>query len=197
MIEKAFFNRPTLKVAQDLLGKVIIRNNIKAMIVEVESYIGPIDKGCHAYNFNKTKRNKVMFERYGIAYIYLIYGMYNCLNFVTEEINMPCAILIRSVEILEGKDIASNNRYNLNYDQLSKKQIKNLSNGPGKLCIALNLTRKQNKLSLISKDLYIEDIGYTNFEIVKTKRVNIDYAKEAIDFPWRFYIKDHSCVSIK
>jgi len=197
MIKQDFFNRPTLKVAQDLLGKVIVRNNIKAMIVEVESYIGPLDKGCHAYNFNKTKRNEAMFRNYGIAYIYLIYGMYNCLNFVTEPINMPCAVLIRSVEIIEGKDIASQNRYNLNYNQLSKTQIKNLSNGPGKLCMALNLTRAQNKLPLVSKELHIEDIGYNDFEIVKTKRVNIDYAKEAVHFPWRFYIKNHPCVSIK
>ncbi|MBN2853370.1 MAG: DNA-3-methyladenine glycosylase [Clostridia bacterium] len=197
MLDSNFFNRPTLEVASDLLGKVIVRNGVKAVIVETEAYIGPVDKGCHAYHFKKTKRNEVMFSCGGVAYLYLIYGMYYCLNFVTEGEGFPCAVLIRSVEVVEGLDTACRRRYKKEYSQLSSRQIRNLSNGPGKVCMLFNLSSAQNGMSLQTDDMYIEDNGISGFDIVKAKRINIDYAEEARDFLWRFYIKGNQNISVK
>lgn len=197
MLDSSFFNRPTLEVARDLLGKSIVRDGIKAVIVETEAYIGPIDKGCHAYHFRKTSRNEVMFQQYGIAYIYMVYGMYHCLNFVTEEKGMPCAVLVRAVMVTDGHQQASLNRYAKDFSTLSSYEQKNFSNGPGKVCMLLNLTRKQNGLSLQSDELSVDETGINDFDIVTAKRVNIDYAEEAKDFPWRFYISGNKNVSVK
>ncbi|MCK5811308.1 MAG: DNA-3-methyladenine glycosylase [Clostridiales bacterium] len=196
MLDKSFFNRPTLQVAQDLLGKSIVRNNIKATIIETEAYIGPIDKACHAYNFHKTTRNSVMFQEYAIAYIYQIYGMYHCFNIVTEKKGMPCAVLIRAIDITNNNEKASYNRYHKPLTNLSSYQLKNFSNGPGKVCMSLDLNKSHNGIEVISNGLYIEECLSQSFEIVKSKRINIDYASEAKDFLWRFYIKGNKNVSV-
>ncbi len=196
MLDISFYNRPTLKVAYDLLGKTIVRNNIKATIVETEAYIGPIDKACHAYNFHKTSRNAIMFNDCGIAYIYQIYGMYYCFNIVTEEKDKPCAVLIRAIDIFSNSERASNNRYNKSMSDLSSYQLKHFSNGPGKVCMSLDLNKSHNGIKVISKDLYIEEGSLEPFDIVKSKRININYAEDAIDFLWRFYIKGNKNVSV-
>jgi len=189
-----FFNRNTLEVAKDLIGKIIVRKYkdslIKIRITETEGYTGINDKASHSYNGKITDRTKVMFGNYGKTYIYLIYGMYNCLNFVTEEKGSGSAVLIREGKIIEGLDTASVLRYNKKYKNLNNYQKNNISNGPGKLTMSLNLTKKDNDTFLDSKDLYIEDDGYDGFKIGRGKRINIDYAEEAKDFLWRFYMKE-------
>ena len=193
-----FYNRDTLKVARDLLGKKLVRKIeeefLIGKIVEVEAYIGPIDKACHSYNFKKTKRNEVMFGPPGTAYVYFIYGMYHCLNVVTEPEGMPCAVLIRALEPLQGFDKLAENRFGKKYDELNSYQRKNLTNGPGKLCKAFSIDKKLNGVSLLNDELYILDIN-ESFEIVSDKRIGIDYAEEAKDFEWRFYIKNNPYVS--
>jgi DNA-3-methyladenine glycosylase len=116
--------------------------------------------------------------------------MYYCLNFVTEEKGKGYAVLIRSGEILEGMDLAAFLRYNKKYRELNKYQKKNISNGPGKLSMALNLKKDDNDKFLNSQDLYLESDDYSDFKIQRGKRINIGYAEEARDYLWRFYMKE-------
>ena len=196
ILAKEFYLNDTLTVAEALLGKFLIRQTdygrICAEINEVEAYIGRMDKASHAYNYKRTERTKIMFEQGGIAYVYFIYGMYFCLNVVTEEEGEPCAVLIRGAEIVEGADLASNMRYGQDYDSLTKAKRANISNGPGKLCKALDITKEHNGESLLNGQLVIaEGIGVVEHEreIVRSKRIGIDYAEEARDFLWRFELK--------
>lgn len=192
-LERDFYNRDTLVVSKDLIGKYIVRNINKRKLIcritEVEAYCGPEDKGCHSYNNNMTKRNEVMFGPSGYAYVYIIYGMYYCLNVVTEEDGKPCAVLIRSIEPVEGTDYMSFNRFKKRYKDLNSYQRKNFLNGPGKLCMALNITKEQNGLDLCGNTIFIASDGLNKkYKIKSGPRINIDYAEEYKDKPWRFYI---------
>lgn len=202
IIEKDFYQMDALTIAKEILGDYLVREvdgrKIKSIIVETESYIGASDKACHAYNYKKTERTKPLFEEGGIAYVYFIYGLYHCLNIVTNIKDEPEAVLIRAVEPIDNLDYLSNVRFNKDYDELTKTQKKNLTNGPSKLCAALNITKKENYMEFYKEEsLYIESNPNKNFEIVETTRIGIDYAEEAKDFPWRFYIKGNMYVSKK
>ncbi len=188
-LDKAFYQRDTLTVARELLGCRIvhIRDNkrLELRITETEAYCGVNDKGCHTYGNKKTERTRAMYMHGGIAYVYLIYGMYSCLNAVTE-LDEPCAVLIRGGEAVGDVDALSLMRYNKPYGELSSYQRKNLANGPGKLCLALGIGKSNNMTDLTGNTLFIErDI--VPREIKTGKRINIDYAEEAKDFLWRFY----------
>ncbi len=201
-LERKFYNRPTLEVAKDLLGKNLVHytngERLVGKIVEVEAYIGAIDKAAHTYNYKKTKRTQAMFGPPGHAYVYLIYGMYNCMNVVTEKEGEPAGVLIRAIEPIENIETMIVNRYNKPREDFKKRQILNLTNGPGKLCMAMNITRANYSMDLCGHTLWIEEAKESSpFDLVKTRRVNIDYAEEAVDFPWRFYIKDNPCISKK
>ena len=202
IINKDFYQKGAIEIAKSILGDYLIREidgkKIKSMIVETESYIGSSDKACHAYNYKKTERTKPLFEEGGISYVYFIYGLYHCLNIVTNVKDEPEAVLIRAVEPLDNFNYIANVRFNKDYEELSKAQKKNLTNGPSKLCSALSITKKDKYKKLyLEGDLYLEHNPNKNFEIVETKRIGIDYAEEAKDFLWRFYIKDNSYVSKK
>ncbi|MPW25681.1 DNA-3-methyladenine glycosylase [Alkalibaculum sp. M08DMB] len=187
-LPKSFYTRDTLTVAQELLGKVLVYKNFKVRISETEAYIGAIDKAAHCYGNKKTKRTETMFKEGGYAYVYMIYGMYYCINIVTGLLGEGSAILIRSAAPLSNADEMFVNRYNISREIANKYQIKNLTNGPGKLCKALNITKNENGLSLTSENMYLEDDGFNVNQIHKGKRINIDYAEEAKDFEWRFFI---------
>ena len=200
-LPKSFYSRETLEVAQDLLGKILVTEldgkTIAGKIVEVEAYIGPDDKGAHTYGNKKTKRTEAMFEEPGRTYIYLIYGIYNCINAVTNEVDKPEAVLIRALEPVEGFEEMSLNRFKKSFEELTKRQIKNLTDGPGKLCMALNIDRSLNKEDLNGNKIYIKyPEEKETFNILRSKRVGIDYAEEAIDYLWRFYIEDNKYVSV-
>ncbi|MEN8075666.1 DNA-3-methyladenine glycosylase [Clostridioides difficile] len=202
IIKQEFYNRSALDVAKDLLGKVLVREVdgkvLKGRIVETEAYIGATDKACHAYNGRRTKRTEPLYEEGGVSYIYFIYGLYHCFNVVTNEKDVAEAVLVRAIEPLNEFDYVTKIRYNKEYNELTKTQIKNLTNGPSKLCLAYLIDRDINVLKLYEKGpIYIEDDNYYEFEIVDTKRIGIDYAEEAKDFLWRFYIKDNHFVSKK
>ena len=202
IINKDFYQKGAIEIAKSILGDYLIREidgkKIKSMIVETESYIGSSDKACHAYNYKKTERTKPLFEEGGISYVYFIYGLYHCLNIVTNVKDEPEAVLIRAVEPLDNFNYIANVRFNKDYEELSKAQKKNLTNGPSKLCSALSITKKDNYKKLYLKgDLYLEHNTNKKFEIVETTRIGIDYAEEAKDFLWRFYIKDNIYVSKK
>ena len=198
MIKREFFDRDTLEVAKDLLGKIIIRkdNNIiyKARIVETEAYMGIEDRACQTFGNKKTNRNKIMYEDAGTIYIYQTYGIHYLMNFITRDKNHPEGVLIRAVEPLSEIDNFSLNRFGLKYENLSTYQKKNLTNGPGKITKALAIDKKLNGKNLFTENFYLEDdIKY--FQIIVDKRIGIDYAKEAKDYPYRFYIKDNPYVS--
>lgn len=199
-LNESFFNRDARIVGKELLGKLLIRKyddkTLISRIVETEAYIGSLDKACHAYNFKRTPRVLPLYEAGGIAYVYLIYGMYYCLNIVTSEKDDPQAVLIRAVEPIEGLDIMSLNRTKKPFHKLKRREILNLTSGPGKLCIALNIDKTLDTHSVLSEELSLYDDGYNDFETVCCKRIGIDYAEEAIDFPWRYYIKDNKFVSV-
>ena len=149
IINKEFYNRSAVDVAKDLLGKVLVREVdgkiLKGKIVETEAYIGESDKACHAYNGRRTKRTEPLYGEGGISYIYFIYGLYHCLNVVTREENIAEAVLIRALEPLNEFDYISQIRYKKDFNELTKTQIKNLANGPSKLCLAYLIDKNLNE----------------------------------------------------
>ena len=159
-------------------------------------YLGPNDRACHSYGGNITKRNEILYREGGHIYVYLIYGMYNLLNIVTKSENEPEAVLIRAVEPIENIDGMAINRFGKNFKNLSTYQKKNLTNGPGKLAMALSIDRSLNG-KILSKDyLFIED-GEEVKNIITAKRIGIDYAGEDANLPLRYYIEDNPHVSVK
>lgn len=191
-LDRSFYDRDARTVAEDLIGKVLVRKyddkTVKVRIAETEAYIAEIDKASHGYGGKITPRTRIMFGPPGYTYVYFIYGMYYCLNFVTEGEGTCSAVLIRGADPLENINELCINRYNKELENLSKSQIKNLANGPGKLCNALKITREHNGMDLTGDEIYVEDDGFTDFHVEKTKRINIDYAEEAKDFLWRYIL---------
>lgn len=189
-----FYDRDTVTVARELLGKYLVRvvegQTLTVRITETEAYVGRIDKACHAYGGKRTRRTETLFAPPGTAYVYLIYGMYHCLNCVTEAENEPAAVLIRAGEPVTAADAdaISVKRFGCTAAEMSSYQRKNFLNGPGKLCKGLSLTKEQNGLPLTGDVLYLLDSGETPQRIHVGKRIGIDYAQEAADFPWRFYL---------
>ena len=196
-LNREFYNRDAHVVAKELLGKVLVRKTdegtVKGRIVEAEVYKGTLDSmdyACHGFPMKRTNRTEVMFGEAGHAYVYLIYGMYSCLNFICNEEEVPECVLIRALEPIEGIALM----------QMRRKQEKlyALCSGPGKLCQALALTAKDNGADLCGEELYVEDDNCdAGFEIAESKRINSDYAKEAKDFLWRYTIAQHPYLSVK
>lgn len=182
-----FFNRPTLTVAQELLGTILVRKIDKSVlagrIVETEAYIGEDDPASHAYE-GPTPRNRIMYGPPGFAYIYFIYGNHHCLNFVTEPDGYPAAVLIRALHPLSGVEIMRKNRGLVN--------LINLTNGPGKLCAALDIDKSLNGTSLYSDELHLVRGDYHWFEISNGPRVGVSQGKNR---RWRLFLKDDPYVS--
>ena len=191
-LKREFYDRGTLTVARELLGKHLVRvlngEILVCRITETEAYIGRCDKACHAYNYRRTARTETLFTQPGTAYIYFIYGMYHCLNFVTEPEGEPAAVLIRSLEAVSGLEAMTRLRYPKVTGELTAYQRKNFLNGPGKLCKALSLNRSLNGTDLTGDTLYVLDAGETPEHINTGPRIGIDYAEEAVGFPWRFWL---------
>lgn len=195
-LPRDFYDRGTVQVARDLLGRDIVRvlpdgTQLICRITETEAYVGPTDKACHAYNYRRTPRTETLFARPGTAYIYLIYGMYHCLNFVTEPEGEPCAVLIRSAVPVKNADIIAENRFGRKCKDMTPYQRRHFLNGPGKLCMGLALNRTQNGLDLLGDELFLSPGAPPVPEQIHVgKRIGIDYAQEAADFPWRFWLED-------
>ena len=181
-LKRSFFERQTLKVAPELLGKIIVLRQSRQkerlwIIVEVEAYTKD-DPACHAAR-GKTPRNEVMFGPGGYSYVYFIYGMYHCMNFVTEKKGVPGAVLIRALEIPD--------------------EDPKVANGPGKLCQYLKITKEHN-----GKDCCDENspLIITNNNLLKNKKTTIVQTtrigiSQAIEYPWRWYVKESYSVSKK
>ncbi len=199
-MDKEFYLKNSIDVAKGLLNKYLIREyddkKIITKIVETEAYTGINDKASHVYNNKKSVRTQPLYLEGGHIYVYLIYGMYNCLNLSANKENIPECVLIRAVEPINSFDEISYNRFNKSYGELNSYQRKNLTNGPGKLCKALKIDRNLSGKTIFSNELYIEDNLDNNFNIVESKRINIDYAEEAADYLLRFYIDNNKYVSV-
>lgn len=191
ILNQDFYFQDTTEVAQQLLGKVLYhrKNGVElcyGRIVETEAYLGIADPACHTFRDRKTERTKTMYLPGGHSYIYLIYGMHHCLNFVTRSEQEPEAVLIRALEPVHysGEKPARNHLY---------------TNGPGKLCRHLGITRKENALPIWKKKsgLWVEDDHFQAKprRLFKTARIGVDYAGEAAKWPLRFYLKESPWVS--
>lgn len=195
-LSQAFYMKDGITLAKDLLGKVIVREEAGESyyfkIVETEAYMGAEDKGAHVYGNKKTQRTAPLFEIGGTTYIYLIYGMYHCLNISAGEVGVPHCVLIRAVEPMNelAVDYAKQNR------NIKSKKLTDLTNGPGKLCKALKIDKSLNAHLVTKKGpLWIGE-GEAPRLVVEAKRINIPYAEEYQDMLWRFYIKDNPFVSV-
>jgi len=193
-LDATFFNRPTLTVARELLGKVLVRqlngHTLSGAIVEVEAYIGETDSACHAFK-GRTPRTDVMFGPPGRAYVYFVYGMHFMLNIVTEAEGKPCAILVRAIAPRTG--VAQ-------MEQLRGMGNRNLTNGPARLCQALAIDTSFNRWDLTAGNtLWVEDAPTVpNTQIAIGPRIGITYATPADRAaPWRLWIKNNLYVSRK
>jgi DNA-3-methyladenine glycosylase len=177
-LPQKFYSRNTILVAKELLGKVLVKDDMKGVIVETEAYIGLKDKASHA-SYRRKETCLPMWGSPGFSYVYLTYGIHYMFNISTEKDSFPAAVLIRAVEPLEG--------------------IKLQTNGPGKLTKALNITKVHNNIDITTgKDIYITNKNsIEKVDIVETTRIGVDYAGEYKNKPWRFYIKDNNYVSKK
>jgi DNA-3-methyladenine glycosylase len=190
-LPRSFYNRPTLTVARELLGKVLVHRTpagvAAGMIVETEAYIGEDDPACHAAP-GPTRRNEPLYGPPGIAYVYLNYGIHYLVNAVTEAEGHPAAVLIRALEPVEGVELMTIRRAPDGYavDRCD------LCRGPGNLTRALGITLDQNRLDLTCSDLSVEDRGLRRGRVSWGPRIGI---RVAVDRPWRCWIAGNSSVS--
>lgn len=195
-LPRAFYTRSNvLEVARDLLGTLLVvpapdGTRVSGMIVEAEAYRGPEDRASHAYGGRRTKRTETMYGRGGTAYVFFVYGMYDQFNVVTNVRETPHAVLIRALEPVEGLDWMRRRRPGI--------EDSKLTNGPGKLCMALGIDRQLDNADLLKNEVWIERRKELPKQTIASgPRVGIDYAEGWIDKPWRFWIKGNGFVSKK
>lgn len=185
-IQREFYlNKDVVRLSERLLGKVLctrIDDKLtKGIICETEAYAGAVDKASHAYGNKRTKRTETLFKKGGISYVYLSYGIHHLFNIVSNEIDIPHAVLIRGIIPFLGKEAIFNRRNNRNLDL-------NCCIGPGKMSQALGINVKHNDISLNSDIIWLEDHQFQPKQqsIIISKRIGIDYAEEDADLPYRF-----------
>jgi DNA-3-methyladenine glycosylase len=193
-LPREFYTRPNvLTVARELLGKLLVvpstnRKRVSGMIVEVEAYRGPEDRASHAFGGRRTKRTETMYQPGGMAYVYFVYGMYHQFNVVSNVQDIPHAILVRALEPVEGIEVMRKRRHT--------HPDHNLTNGPGKLCIALGIDRNLDRADLLGHRVWLEEYATMKPGMIgRGPRIGIDYAEEWVDKPWRFWIRENSYVS--
>ena len=192
-VSREFFAQDTVTVAKSLLGQRLVRRSedgelTAGIIVETEAYCGYEDAACHSYK-GKTERTQAMFGPSGHAYIYLIYGMYRCMNVTSGPPDAPEAVLIRALEPTDGIPAMAARR--------GTEKLRNLCSGPGKLCMAMDIHRGLYGVDLLQDDRLFLEPGISVPHIVASKRINIDYAGEARDHLWRFTVRDSPFVSVR
>lgn len=209
-LDRSFFVTDALNLSRNLIGKIMVHKTpygiVRGVITETEAYMGVNDKGSHTYGGKRTQRTEPMFHIGGTSYVYFIYGMYSCVNVTAGVEDIPMASLIRMVTPFdeESKGIMTQ----LRIDKMRKKStqkspepsiekslekqilsiVKHLADGPGKLCIAMHITKADNAIDLATdSDFYLtEGISVDPSRIQTGKRIGIDYAEEAADYLWRF-----------
>ncbi len=219
-LPREFYAVDALTLAKRLIGMTLVHRvngiEVAGVITETEAYMGVIDRASHAYGGRRTARTETMYLPGGHAYVYLIYGIYSCMNITANSAETPEAVLIRAVYPISGQDVmhasymAKGRRKKANVVQvaseLSEKELYSLTNGPGKLCIAMSIDRSLDKFDMTLENpenenffacgFFVRDDGYRAAEIVKFPRIGIDYAGEAAQYPWRFTAKSEKGVPI-
>jgi len=197
----ADFNKPCIDLAQFLIGRVLCRRVsgeiLRGKIVEVESYLGDKDGASHSFK-GETERNRAMFMPPGTSYVYSIYGMYKCFNISSD--GTGAAVLIRALEPFTGIDIMKNNREIMRKNNSEIKKLKDLCNGPSKLCQAMEITKDLNCADLVvSDELWLEtDDNDIDDKIVNTTRIGIGgHDKKWSELKLRWYILGNNCVSVR
>lgn len=212
-LPREFFTRDGITVARELLGKILVHETavgtVRGIITEVESYMGEEDKGSHTYGGRRTERTEPMYHVGGTSYVYLIYGMYCCMNIASMTEGIAQAVLLRSVvpadreseermQRLRAMDAAARKARRAGRKAAeTERQVcpdsirKHLADGPGKLCIAMGITRTDNDVDMVKSGSFYVTEGWKidPSDIQAGKRIGIDYAEEAADFLWRFYLK--------
>lgn len=226
-LKRDFFARDGITVAKELLGKILVHETkvgtVRGIITEVESYMGENDKGSHTYGGKRTERTEPMYHAGGTSYVYLIYGMYSCMNIAAMTEGIPQAVLLRSVipadeesrermiqlrreaaerrkrkreSVKIGETVKAGKTTEIRHKAEAVETVptflrKHLADGPGKLCIAMGITKEDNDVDMTESSLFYvtEGIKVTPSEIHAAKRIGIDYAEEAADYLWRFYIE--------
>jgi len=191
-LSKGFFSRDTVEVGKDLLGRYLIKKTEKGemigKIAEVEAYLGSNDKACHAYDYKKTEKTKIMYMEPGTFYIYYIYGVYFCLNVITEPEGIPCAIFIRKMYPMGGVELMKENR-----KVKIGRNYKNLVDGPSKLCMAFNITKEKyngkDSCANNSKLYFAQGKKILDKQVILGKRIGIEYAEEDKDRLLRFTLE--------
>lgn len=188
-LKRDFFTKPTLQLAQALLGCLLVKESEEGMtsgfIVETEAYIGPHDRAAHSYGNRRTKRTEIMFGEAGYAYTYQMHT-HTLVNVVSGEIDKPEAVLIRAIEPYLGIDLM--------YERRQVEQVKNLTNGPGKLTKAMGISMDDYGRPLFKRPIYIAE-GFLPESISKGPRIGIDNTGKAKDYPWRFWVTGNLFVS--
>ena len=179
-LEREFYLRDGLTVARELIGKKIVTNLRDGLtggiIVETEAYMGELDAAAHSHK-GLTERTKIFFGSGGFVYVYLIYGRNICTNVVANVENVPEGVLIRALQPTDGIELMKLRR--------GKKNLRDLCSGPGKLSQALGVTKNFYGADLCGDEILIEPTDF-QFQVAATKRINVDYAGDAADYPWRF-----------
>ena len=191
-LSREFYLCDGLEAAEKLLGKILIHRSPDGLtagrIVELEAYMGESDRGCHAYGGRRTKRTGIMYAEGGHAYVYLIYGMYCCMNIIVNREDIPHCIFLRALEPVEGIELMKRRR--------GTDKLRNLCSGPGRLCNAMGIDKTLYGEDLCGDRLWLEDDGCKPV-IIRGKRVNIDYAGEDAEKDWRFAVKGSGFLSVK
>lgn len=186
ILSRKFYSRPVLRVARDLLGKILVKVELNKLlsgrIVEVEAYDGRIDLAAHSFN-GMTERNEVMFREGGYFYVYFTYGVHHCCNVVTGKENYGTAVLIRAIEPIDGIETMAKRRFGKK--KLNEKELFNLTNGPGKVCQAFGFTRKHSGTDLTGDKIFLIDPKrISSSKIGISERIGITKSKE---LKWRFF----------
>ena len=191
--EKSFFTKDAVFVAQNILGDFLVlkRKNsfLAGKIVETESYLGLDDDASHAFGGKITARNKIMYSKGGIIYVYLIYGKLWCFNIVVSKKSDPQAVFIRALEPVEGIKTMKKNR--------GVNDIKKLTNGPCCWTSAFGVDKRYLGKSITLSEIFISHNPHKRIDIVRAKRIGVNYAINSKDLPLRFYIKNNPFISKK
>ena len=191
-LTREFYLRSGLVVARDLIGKQLVHHSpegiAKGIIVEAEAYMGHTDAAAHSYRAPRTGRTAVQYGPGGFAYLYTIYGLHLCMNVVANREECPEAVLIRALRPTEGIPLMQARR--------GQQDLRALCSGPGKLTRALGIEARHYGADLCGEELYIETADVPAPPVSATPRVNVDYAGEAADYPWRFIWTDDPHISV-
>lgn len=191
-LHRAFYLRSGLDVARDLIGKQLVHcspeGTTRGIIVEAEAYLGHQDAAAHSFKAPRTGRTAIQYGPGGYAYVYTIYGLHTCMNVVVSREDCPEAVLIRALQPTEGIGLMQKRR--------QQESLRALCSGPGKLSQAMGITMGHYGMDLCGDELFIESVDDFSPEVAATRRINVDYAGEAADYPWRFILKGSPFISM-